>query len=411
MKINTIKLKNPIQPKTKTQPILEQQREILRIMAATIGSTISKGFEMPKREYMTFDGNPLTYSSFIENLKTNAEGTESNPNARRSFLIQLCIGKAKEAISGTVMLPPEEGYNKAKSILHEMFGQTHIIAASHVEKVTKGGIIKENEGEKLMQLARDMENGGMNLKSLGYQADINSRSNISAVVLHLPKYLHSEWAKEVQNMRDQGKEPDFSLLTKFVAKKAKLANTEYGCLVNVKPESEKEKGKKPWFCSSSRNNVSAYASSWSIKDGQENQHRSHATTGKPATKSKCPFCDKDGHILKRCFKFREKSHKECKNFIAKKGLHNLCLSKEHFANRCRRNNRCFISGCGKHHHPMLHPVESNKERKQDMLAESNRDERQERPSRPRTQTQHAQVGHCGAVGTGKKQVCLRVILS
>lgn len=80
------------------------------------------------------------------------------------------------------MLPLNEGFEKAKSILHEMFGQTHIVAASHIDKVTKGGIIKENENEKLMQLARGMENCGMNLNKLGYQADINSRSNISAVV-------------------------------------------------------------------------------------------------------------------------------------------------------------------------------------------------------------------------------------
>ena len=44
-------IENPVEPKTKTQPIFEQQREILRMMAATIGSTISKGFEMPKRVY------------------------------------------------------------------------------------------------------------------------------------------------------------------------------------------------------------------------------------------------------------------------------------------------------------------------------------------------------------------------
>ena len=161
----------------------------------------------------------------MENFKTNVEDIESNPNARRNFLIQLCTGKAKDAISGTVMLPPEEGYAKARSILREMFGQTHIIAASHIDRVTKGGPIKEFESEKLLQLARDMENCQMNLSSLGFHADINSRGNLSAVVLHLPRYLRSEWAKEAQNSRDQGNEPDFLHLTKFVVKKAKLANT------------------------------------------------------------------------------------------------------------------------------------------------------------------------------------------
>jgi hypothetical protein len=194
---------------------------------------------------MTFDGNPLTYPSFMENFKTNVEDIERSPNARRNFLIQLCSGKAKDAISATAMLPAEEGYIKAKSILYEMFGQTHIVAASHIDKITGGGPIKENENERLMQLARDMENCEMNLNKLGYQADLNSRSNVSAVVMHIPRYLRSEWAKEAQNSRDRSKESDLAQLTRFVFKKAKLTNTEYCRLISARSNNEKEFGKGP----------------------------------------------------------------------------------------------------------------------------------------------------------------------
>ena len=141
------------------------------------------------------------------------------------------------------MLPPEEGYQKAKSILHEMFGQSHIVAASHIDQVTKGPIIQENENEKLMQLVRDLENCGMNLNKLVYQSDVNSRHNISAIVLCHPKYLRSEWAKEANNLRGQSKEPNFAALTKFVVNKAKLANTEYGRLVNLKNDWDRSKPK------------------------------------------------------------------------------------------------------------------------------------------------------------------------
>ncbi|CAB4027383.1 Hypothetical predicted protein [Paramuricea clavata] len=242
-------------PTSDSQQMFEQQQQALRLMATTIGSTISKGFVMPKREYMSFDGNPLDYPSFTTNFKTNVEDGESDPNVRRTYLIQLCTGKAKEAISGSVMLPPEEGYKKAKSILHEMFGQAHIVAASNIDRVTKGSIIRENESEKLMQLARDMENCGMNLNKLGYQSDINSRHNIRAIVLRLPKYLRSDWAKEANKLRDQRSEPDFAALTKFVVNKAKLANTEYGRLVNVKMDWERNKTKS---YGKQQRNVSAY---------------------------------------------------------------------------------------------------------------------------------------------------------
>lgn len=379
------------------QRVFEQQQEMLRMMATTIGSSISKGFEMPKREYLSFDGNPLTYPSFMENFKTNVEDVESNPNARRNFLIQLCTGKAKDAISGTVMLPPEEGYAKAKSILREMFGQTHIIAASHIDQVTKGGAIKDFESEKLLQLARDMENCQMNLSKLGFHADINSRGNMTAVVLRLPRYLRSEWAKEAQNTRDQGKEPDFPQLTKFVGKKAKLANTEYGRLINTRSEVEREKPKIPRFSGHPRK-ASSFALSGSVRE------RDSPTSSRTSAKLKCSFCEKDGHTIERCFKFQQKSYDDRKSFVSKNGLCNLCLSKGHYASKCKKTHGCFIPTCGKRHHPMLHPVTTN----QDKEVKDDKEVQVPKTDKP-AQVQMAQTGHCGATRTLNKSVCLRVI--
>lgn len=380
---------------TNVQQVFQQQQEMLKMVASTIGSSISKGFEMPRRDYLTFDGNPLSYPSFIENFKTNVEDIESNPNARRNFLIQLCTGKAKDAISGTVMLPPEEGYAKARSILREMFGQTHIIAASHIDRVTKGGPIKGFESEKLLQLARDMENCQMNLSSLGFHADINSRGNLSAVVLRLPSYLRSEWAKEAQNSRDQGNEPDFSRLTKFVVKKAKLANTEYGRLISTKPEVVGDRARKSRYGGPS-NRASSFAINGSV--GQEDLQLTVRPPEKRLPgKLKCYFCEKNGHAIERCFKFQEKSYEDRKAFVSRKGLCNLCLSKGHYASKCKRTQGCFIPECGKRHHPTLHPVEVKvKAAKQDQESQHG-------------EVQEAQTGHCGAAETLKKQVCLRVV--
>ena len=352
---------------TNVQQVFQQQQEMLKMIASTIGSSISKGFEMPRRDYLTFDGNPLSYPSFIENFKTNVEDIESNPNARRNFLIQLCTGKAKDAISGTVMLPPQEGYAKARSILREMFGQTHIIAASHIDRVTKGGPIKEFQSEKLLQLARDMENCQMNLSSLGFHADINSRGNLSAVVLRLPRYLRSEWAKEAQNSRDQGNEPDFSRLTKFVVKKAKLANTEYGRLISTKPKVVGDRARKSRYGGPS-NRASSFAINRSVSQ-EDLQLTVRPTEKRLPGKLKCYFCEKNGHAIERCFKFQEKSYEDRKAFVSRKGLCNLCLSKGHYTSKCKRTQGCFIPECGKRHHPTFHPVEVKvKAAKQDQVS-------------------------------------------
>ena len=229
-----------------------------------------------------------------------------------------------------------------------MFGQSHIVAASHIDQVTKGPIIQENENEKLMQLVRDLENCGMNLNKLVYQSDVNSTHNISAIVLCHPKYLRSEWAKEANNLRGQSKEPNFAALTKFVVNKAKLANTEYGRLVNLKNDWDRS---KPKSYDKPTKNVAAYQVS-SCHQNEEQDGK-----GNPVMKSTCIFCHKDGHSLGRCFMFQKKSNAERKRFIREKGLCNLCLSKGHFASKCQRGRNCFVDGCSRRHHPLLHSSE------------------------------------------------------
>ncbi len=136
----------------------EHQRESLILMAETIGTSIRKGFETPKRDCFTFNGNPINYPRFIENFRINIEDRQPSSRVRLAYLIQFCTGTAKEAISNCVILPKKEGYQKAKEILHNLFGQTHIIVCAYINKVTKGGIIKDGEGNKLLELTKDMEN-------------------------------------------------------------------------------------------------------------------------------------------------------------------------------------------------------------------------------------------------------------
>ena len=138
----------------------------------------------------------------------------------------------------------------------------------------------------------------------------------------------------MSNVRDRNREPDFATLTKFVVNKAKLANTEYGRLVNVKMDSDKG---KPRSFGNSQRNVLAYQ----VSNGIPSEDRGERNL---AIKSKCIFCSKDGHSLGRCFMFQERSYAERKKFVSEKGLCNLCLSKGHFANS-QRGRKCFVARC------------------------------------------------------------------
>ena len=171
---------------------------------------------MPKRELMSFDGDPKGYPRFIKGFEVKVERRVKDYDERLTFLIQYCRGAAKEAIENCIMLPPEQGYREAKDILRKNFGQKHIVVRAFIEKAIRGPQIRASEPDKLSQLARDMRNCILNSEHMHYQADINSMDTLMRVVMRLPSHLQAKWAEESSVLIESGIEPEFSHLTKFV---------------------------------------------------------------------------------------------------------------------------------------------------------------------------------------------------
>ena len=195
---------------------------------------------MPKRELMSFDGDPKGYPRFIKGFEVNVERRVNDYDERLTFLIQYCRGSAKEAIENCIMLPPEQGYREAKDILHKNFGQKHIVVRAFIDKVIRGPQIRGSEPDKLSQLARDMRNCILNSEHMHYQADINSMDTLKRVVMCLPSHLQAKWAEESSGLIESGIEPEFFHLTKFVERRAVVANTAFGKLVGTRPLGEKD---------------------------------------------------------------------------------------------------------------------------------------------------------------------------
>ena len=359
--------------------VLQSQQESMILMANTLGSSIRKGFEMPKRDCLGFDGNPMNYPKFIENFKTNIEEREEDPRDRLAYLIQFCSGKAKEAISNCVMLPGEEGFSRAKEILHNSFGQSHIITHAYIDRVTKGGLIRDGDGEQLLQLARDMENYEINLTQLGCESEINAQSNLERIVTRLPRNMQAEWAKEAFVLLEKGKIPTFKNLTSFVTLKAKLASSAFGKLIGSRPQEDRYSKPKRTF----------QGSSFTAEGGLK--------------MPTCYHCKKSGHLIERCFSFRKESLKAREDVVRKEKLCNLCLCKGHFEKQCRRKETCMVAECGQRNHSLLHPtLKPCKEEKkslevEDQVGINNKSEGE------------ASTGHCGATGAGRPRVRLRVI--
>ena len=115
------------------QEVLKQQQEAMQLMA----DSIQMGFGMPKRELLTFDGDPLNYWLLVNNFEVNVAKRVKDAETKLAYLFQRCTGKAKEAITNcSIISNAEKGYEKAQEILYQRFGQKHVLAHAHISKLS-----------------------------------------------------------------------------------------------------------------------------------------------------------------------------------------------------------------------------------------------------------------------------------
>ena len=216
----------------------------------------------------------------------------------------------------------------------------------------KGPQISASESDKLSQLARNMKNCILNSKHMRYKADINSMDTLKKVVMRLLSQLQAKWAEESSRLIESGIEPEFSHLTVFVERRAVVVNTAFGKLVGTKPDGEKSPkpvklrmaGDQPVKATTLATQVSNNLQKPDRlrAPGQAHGAATQASTS-VALPSNCLFCD-GSHPLEKCFKFRNKSFKDRKDFVLNKRLCMNCLRENHIARQCRWSRACMFSG-------------------------------------------------------------------
>ena len=95
------------------QRLLERQSQVIEGQNTTV-EKLTSSLDLPKREFLYFDGNPTTYSRFIKNFEVNVESRVPDETVRLSYLIQYTSGAARQAIENCVIYPADVGYEKAK---------------------------------------------------------------------------------------------------------------------------------------------------------------------------------------------------------------------------------------------------------------------------------------------------------
>ena len=136
--------------------LLHQQQQMIGPQQKTfqsMASTIKQGFSLPKPDISKFDGNPLNYWNFVCSFENSIARNALDDSKRLSYLLQFCMGTAKDAISSCSALDPAVGYQTARALLEERFGHPYKIATAHLNRVICSSLLKPYDQRCLLTFA------------------------------------------------------------------------------------------------------------------------------------------------------------------------------------------------------------------------------------------------------------------
>lgn len=351
--MNSVKLGVPIDMDKLRQSKFEEER--LAQMSSrqnnrdkTASTAGADRRDFPKPQLLTFSGEPLEYIKFIANFEANFDRAVMSNEKRLDYLISHCKGKPKLLIGECVLLG-DEGYQFARKLLHDMYGQPHTISQAYITQLTNGPAIKANDTEGLEVLSSDMIRTKIALSKIGFGSDIENTGNLRRIVNRLPFHCKSKWLERADSIDQEGRMATFADLTEFVGQRARVARSLFAQdLASADSSSNKP---KPKYKDTERAKASTFAVT--AESSEEKPVGSVSTTNQGDSK-KCWCCDNLCRHLSDCKKFVGFSMKEKKAFVWKKQLCYNCFGYKHTTKTCQKDSKCTVPDCTSKHHTLMH---------------------------------------------------------
>lgn len=297
---------------------------------------------LPARPLPKFDGSPNQYFGFIRGFQSTVARYTEDPADRLAYLIQCCEGPAHQAIKRCTVLSPKQGYEEAFRILERRFGQPHVIAYECLDEVARGPLIRSNDHLALARLADEMKLCSATLTQLGYEAELNTRANLRAVIRRLPYDLQSKWGDYAAKRLESCLEPSFDDLTKIVAKQADSIAARQIYMSEPKMNEYRPNERK-----------SPLHPSGASRAGTIMATQTRGTDGGMRAERTCPKCA-GPHYLDQCQAFQASTLEERWADVREQQLCFLCLKPNHTSKTCRSRRSCGFNQCTRPHHPLLH---------------------------------------------------------
>ena len=262
---------------------------------------------------------------------------------RIAFLESMCIGRARDAISGLAcLLDSAEAYERAWERLEKRFGDPSKLMNRLKQELLEGPPIREGDAEGLLKLGDKMYRCEVSFQSWDKTWMLNSQELMHCLFERLPYRLKSQF---VGLCTTTATNPNtFHDLRVLVERFAAEAESEYGLLLH-KTKNMRVNG--------SQNRIAPKK----ITGPQRVCATQQVVSGSPSQENrKACLCCGGAHPIWQCGEFKCKSVEDRRSWVREHNLCYNCLLAGHRVSNCQSKLSC--RKCSRKHNTLLHEERS-----------------------------------------------------
>ena len=324
--------------------IMQKQNEITsRLLQQQVSATL------PQREMSIFDGDPLQCMYFIRTFEHCVEAKAGTYQDCLYYLEQYTRGQPRELVRSCLHMTPQQGYERAKELLIEHFGNEYTIATAYMDKAFGWPAIKTDDVKALQEFALFLRGCCNAMMEIQYMEEMDIPSNMRQVMMKWPYKLRERWrAKAFGIQEQQGYRATFLDMVSFLENQVKmLSHPLFGDISEARPNTSSQPASRSRPPPRSHISESSFVTNTSATN-----HTVTSELTTPSTsKESCLYCG-EVHPLSRCSELSKISQMEKIGFLKAKGVCFGCLKAGHMNKECRSRLSC--DECHQNHPTVLH---------------------------------------------------------
>lgn len=167
----------------------------------------------------------MLYKLFIRAFEHVIELKADNSADKLYFLDQYTSGLPRDLVRSCLHINPDRGYQKARSLLHEHYGDEFKICSAYLKKALEWPVIKTEDTKALQVFAIFLRSYSNAMEEMKYSHEINLSSNMKILIMKLPYKFRERWRSYVCEFQERERNrPQFQDLVSFLERQVKVVS-------------------------------------------------------------------------------------------------------------------------------------------------------------------------------------------